>query len=59
MALWLAADRIDWIALHAHKAARVGLLAACLAGVAALYFAALLAVGVRPRDLKRRGQSAA
>ncbi len=49
-----AAWRIDWIALQAHAGWRVAVLALVLAGVAAAYFAVLVACGLRPRDLMRR-----
>ncbi len=50
-----AASAIDWIALGAAEWRRVGLLAACLAGAAVLYFGALLATGLNLRQFARRG----
>ena len=53
-ALAWAEQAIDWIGLAAHEARRIGLLAACLGGAAALYFAVLAATGLRVRDFVRR-----
>jgi len=50
-----AAHAVDWIGLRAHPWQRIGLLAACLAGAAALYFACLAATGLRLRQVVRRG----
>ena len=50
-----AARSIDWVALVDHEWRRIGLLAACLLGAAALYFGALLASGLKPRQFMRRG----
>ena len=50
-----AAQSIDWIGLQAHWAQRAALVAAVLGGVALLYFAVLLACGLRPRQFIRRG----
>jgi putative peptidoglycan lipid II flippase len=49
-----AAWGIDWIGLQAQPGQRALLVAAVLAGAALLYFAALLAVGLRPRHFVRR-----
>lgn len=54
-ALVWAAQGIDWIGLRAQPWQRAGAMAAVLAGVAALYFAALAATGLRPREFIRRG----
>ncbi len=56
LALWLAwgARHFDWLALRAHPAQRVGLLAATLGAAVLLYFGALLASGVKLRQLVRR-----
>ena len=54
-ALAWAAYRVDWIALQAQAWQRAGLLAAVLAGVAALYFAVLMLSGLRLKPLMRRG----
>jgi putative peptidoglycan lipid II flippase len=53
LALWWAANRVDWIALQAQRGVRVAILAAVLAGVALLYFAALRATGLRLRQFSR------
>jgi putative peptidoglycan lipid II flippase len=51
--LWWANRAVDW--LHTAAWVRAGLLAAVLAGAAALYFGVLLACGLRPRQFTRRG----
>jgi putative peptidoglycan lipid II flippase len=51
--LWWAARHIDWIGTPGPQ--RAALLAAVLAGAAALYFAVLFALGLRPRQFMRRG----
>jgi putative peptidoglycan lipid II flippase len=52
---WAAAT-FDWIGLGAsHPWRRAGLLAAVLAGVAAVYFLALALLGLRPSQFMRRG----
>jgi putative peptidoglycan lipid II flippase len=51
--LW-GARHFDWIALREQRLARIGLLAALIAGSALLYFAVLAAVGVRLRSFMRR-----
>jgi putative peptidoglycan lipid II flippase len=48
-ALWLTQRQIDWTALQAAPWQRAGVLAVLVSGAAALYFAALLALGFRPR----------
>ena len=53
-ALAWAGWQIDWIALQATWAWRALLVAGVLAGVALLYFVALLTLGLRPRDLARQ-----
>ena len=55
LALGWAAWRIDWIGLQAQWGLRAAAVAAVLGGVALLYFAVLLACGVRPRQFLRRG----
>ena len=50
-----AAQAFDWVALGAHEGRRIGLMAAFLGGAAALYFAALAAMGIRLRHFMRRG----
>ncbi|WP_280152466.1 murein biosynthesis integral membrane protein MurJ [Piscinibacter sp. XHJ-5] len=54
-ALAWAAWRIDWIALGEQRLLRIGLMAACLAGAALLYFGTLLATGLKLREFARRG----
>lgn len=56
-ALWLAQLRIDWTSLQATPWWRAGLLAGVIAGAAAVYFAALFALGFRLNDFRhaRRG----
>ncbi|RZJ10531.1 MAG: murein biosynthesis integral membrane protein MurJ [Rubrivivax sp.] len=53
---WQLAVRLDWIALGLHEIQRALVMAASLAGSAALYFAVLLLVGLRPRALGRPGE---
>ena len=55
LALAWAAHHIDWLGLQAHWGQRAGVMALVLAGVATLYFAVLLACGLRPRQFMRRG----
>ena len=50
-----AGQHFDWVALGAHEARRIGLLAACLLGAALIYFVALAVMGVRLRHFMRRG----
>jgi putative peptidoglycan lipid II flippase len=54
-ALAAAAARIDWIGLHAQPGVRAATMAAVLLGVAALYFAVLALLGLRPRHFARQG----
>ncbi len=54
-ALAWAAHYLDWIALGEHNLQRIGLLAACLIGAAALYFGTLLATGMKPREFMWHG----
>ena len=49
-----AAHGIDWVGLGSRRGLRAACLGACLCAAAALYFAALLAMGIRPRDFMRR-----
>ncbi|HWI83893.1 murein biosynthesis integral membrane protein MurJ, partial [Ramlibacter sp.] len=51
--MWAAAS-FDWVALRAHRGQRIGLMAALLAGSAALYFVALWAAGVKLRQFVTR-----
>ncbi|WP_367065268.1 murein biosynthesis integral membrane protein MurJ [Oryzisolibacter sp. LB2S] len=49
-----ASMHFDWLALRAHSMQRVGLLALLLCASALLYFGALWACGLKPRELLRR-----
>ncbi|HWP20501.1 MAG TPA: murein biosynthesis integral membrane protein MurJ [Burkholderiaceae bacterium] len=53
--LGYAAHALDWTALRHAPWARLGWLAVTLAAAAAVYFAALLATGLRPRQFLKRG----
>ena len=53
--LFWAERAIDWVGLVDHQAQRIGWLALCLGGAAALYFAALLASGLKLGQFMRRG----
>jgi putative peptidoglycan lipid II flippase len=53
--LWWANQHVAWTALGDHKWKRAGLVAACLAGAALLYFGTLLASGLKLREFARRG----
>ena len=50
-----AAQGIDWIGLRDREWQRIAWMAACLAGAALLYFATLLATGLRVGQFVRRG----
>src|SRR3989344_2924599 len=52
--MWWAATHIDWIGLRAQPFVRIGLLAACLAAAAVVYFGVLAATGVKLRQMLRR-----
>lgn len=52
--LW-AAQAVPWIAMQSRDGQRIGLMAACLAAGVALYFATLLASGLKFRQFMRRG----
>lgn len=52
--MWWAATHIDWIGLRAQPFVRIGLLAACLAAAAVIYFGVLAATGVKLRQMLRR-----
>lgn len=56
-ALWFAQRGIDWTALQPAPWWRAGLLAALVTGAAAVYFAALAALGFRPRDFLQPRES--
>ena len=49
-----AAQHFDWIALGTQPLQRIALLAGCLVGSAALYFSALLLLGVPLREFARK-----
>jgi putative peptidoglycan lipid II flippase len=53
--LFWAERAIDWVGLVDHQAQRIGWLALCLGGAAAVYFGALLVCGLKPRQFMRRG----
>ena len=55
VALAWAAQAIDWTGMQAHWAQRAAAVAAVLGGVAMLYFAVLMACGLRPQQFMRRG----
>jgi putative peptidoglycan lipid II flippase len=50
---WQLSNRLDWIGLGAHELQRGLVMAACLAVSAAVYFAVLLAAGLKLRALAR------
>lgn len=54
-ALAWAAQAVDWVRLADRKLLQVGLLAACLATAAGLYFLTLQLAGIRWRQFLRRG----
>ncbi|MBV8605114.1 MAG: murein biosynthesis integral membrane protein MurJ [Pelomonas sp.] len=51
---WWAAGRFEWIAERHHELHRALALAGCLAASAAIYFAVLIASGLKLRELLRR-----
>jgi putative peptidoglycan lipid II flippase len=53
--LFWAGRAFDWVGMVEHEARRIGLLAACIAIASALYFGALLALGLKLRHFMRRG----
>jgi putative peptidoglycan lipid II flippase len=53
--LWWFSRSIDWIGLRSQPWLRVGLLAGCIGAAVALYFATLLATGLKLRQFIRRG----
>lgn len=53
-ALYLGNREIDWIALQAAPAWRLLMLAVMVLGSAVLYFAVLMASGMRPADFRRK-----
>jgi putative peptidoglycan lipid II flippase len=50
-----AAQALDWVAMREHAGLRIAALAACLLGAGAVYFACLLASGLKLRQFARRG----
>ncbi len=50
-----AAHALDWVALRQHAGWRIGALAGCLVAAGALYFAFLLASGLKLRQFAQRG----
>ncbi len=48
--LWAVDSRVDWVALHAQWLRRVAILAGTIGAAAAVYFAVLWLLGLRPRD---------
>jgi putative peptidoglycan lipid II flippase len=50
-----ASQVIDWIGLREQPWLRIGWMAACLAGAAFVYFACLIATGLKLRQFVRRG----
>jgi putative peptidoglycan lipid II flippase len=54
--LWLAQRPLDWSALAAQPLQRAGWLAMVISAGAGAYFAALAALGFRPRDFRHRAQ---
>ena len=52
---WFAAQHFDWIASGHHELHRALVLAGCLLVSALLYFAVLIACGVKLREMLRRG----
>ncbi|MES2260841.1 MAG: murein biosynthesis integral membrane protein MurJ [Pseudomonadota bacterium] len=55
-AAWYAAAQVDWIALQHKPFMRGGLLLLIIVGCAAIYFSALMAMGFRFSDVKRRAK---
>jgi putative peptidoglycan lipid II flippase len=51
--LWLASQRIDWLALQGTPFLRIALLAAVLGVSVLVYLLALALVGIRPRHFRR------
>jgi putative peptidoglycan lipid II flippase len=50
-----AARHIDWLGLRGHELERAGWMTLVIVCAALLYFGTLLATGLRPRELMRRG----
>jgi putative peptidoglycan lipid II flippase len=53
--LFWAERSVDWVGLVDHQAQRIGWLALCLGGAAALYFGALRVSGLKLQQFMRRG----
>jgi len=52
--LWLAGNRLDWVALGAYPGLRAAWLGGVIAAAGAVYFALLFLCGFRPVDFTRR-----
>jgi putative peptidoglycan lipid II flippase len=52
--LWLAVPRVDWVAMRAQPALRIGLAVGLVAAGAAVYLGTLAALGLRLRQFVRR-----
>jgi putative peptidoglycan lipid II flippase len=52
--LWWANQHFDWIGLRAQPLLRIGLLGAVIAGAAGIYFATLLATGLKVSEFRRK-----
>jgi len=53
---WFSQTQFDWAALRAHALLRIGALFFIIGASAGVYFAALLALGFRPRQFMRRAK---
>jgi putative peptidoglycan lipid II flippase len=53
---WFSQAQLDWAALRAHALLRIGALFLIIGASAGVYFAALLALGFRPRQFMRRAK---
>ncbi|KQV36057.1 murein biosynthesis integral membrane protein MurJ [Massilia sp. Root335] len=53
---WFSQAQLDWAALRAHAVLRAGALFLIIGASASVYFAALLALGFRPRQFMRRAK---
>lgn len=53
---WFSQAQLDWTALRAHALLRIGALFLIIGASAGVYFAALLALGFRPRQFMRRAK---
>jgi putative peptidoglycan lipid II flippase len=55
-AAWFSQAQLDWAGLRAHPVLRIGALFLIIGLSAAVYFAALFALGFRPREFMRRAK---